>query len=194
MKNIFTHTRVRPALLAAVLGLALYGNAGAATYTTLDSAASKVSFGYSQMSVDMTGGFSEVKATELQFDPATPDTARIALEIALKGVDAGYAEANTELAKDEWLNTAKFPLASFTARKVTALGDNRFEAAGDLVIKGNTRPITVPFTVTETADNGVFKGQFTLQRSDFNIGEGQWKDFSIVADNITITFSLVAKP
>ncbi len=194
MKNIFAHALIRPALLAATLGLALSGNAGAATYTSLDPAASKLGFGYSQMSVDMTGGFSEIKATELLFDPANPQAAKITLEVALKGVDAGYAEANTELAKGEWLNTASHPLATFTAKKVTAVGNGAFEALGDLTIKGNSREIKVPFTVKENADNGVFEGQFTMQRSDFNIGEGQWKDFSIVADNITITFSLVAKP
>ena len=110
----------RPLALAAALTFATAGVAGAATYTSLDAASSTVTFDYSQMSVDMNGGFSEIKATELLFDPANPQAARVALEIALKGVDAGYAEANTELATPTWLDIASHPLATFTAKNVSA--------------------------------------------------------------------------
>lgn len=185
---------IRPLVLSTVLAAGVLGNAAAATYTTLDSANSKVTFDYSQMSVNMNGAFSEVKASRLNFDPASPDTATVSLEIALKGVDAGYAEANTELATESWLNTAAHPLATFTSKKITAKGDNRFEAVGDLSIKGKAHEVTVPFSVTQTNDTGVFEGKFTFRRSDFGIGEGQWADFSIVANDITVNFSLVAKP
>lgn len=185
---------LRSAVFATALGLGTLGQTHAATFTTLDTEKSKVTFGYSQMNVDMTGGFSEIKATELNFDPSNPDAAKVKLEIALKGVDAGNTDANNELAKNEWLNTAAHPLATFTSKKVTATGENKFEVLGDLSIKGKTRELTIPVTLKQDNNSGIFEGQFKFQRADFGIGEGQWKDFSIVADNITITFSLVAKP
>jgi len=190
MKSSF----LRPLALAATLSLGLLGSAAATQYATLDSQASSVTFAYSQMNVKMEGRFGELKAAELSFDPATPETAKVQIEVALASVDAGYAEANTELAKDEWLALNTHPVASFTSNKVQALGGNNYQLIGALSIKGVTKEVTAPFTFKEDGNAGVFEGRFTLQRTDFGVGEGQWKDTSIVADDIVITFHVVATP
>lgn len=189
--NIFA---LRPLVLAAALSVGTLGSAGAAEYTSLDANASRVSFGYSQMGVSMDGSFGDVTATALRFDPANPAAATVTLDITLASIDAGYAEANAELAKDEWLNPAAHPLATFQSSKVEAVGDNRYQVTGALSIKGKTQDITAPFTFTQDGGTGVFDGAFTFQRGDFAIGEGQWKDFGIVANDIQIKFHLVAQP
>lgn len=185
---------LRPAVFAAALALGAPAAALAAEYTLLDSQASSITFGYSQMNVKMNGSFGELKATELNFDPARPEEAKVVIEVALASIDAGYDEANTELEKDEWLALAAHPLARFESSKVEDLGNGTYQVTGDLSIKGNTREITAPFTFKEEGDAGVFDGSFTFQRADFGIGEGQWKDFSIVANDIEITFHVVARP
>jgi polyisoprenoid-binding protein YceI len=38
----------------------------------------------------------------------------------------------------------------------------------------------------------VFDGQLPIRRLAFNIGEGEWKDISMVADEVTIKFRVVA--
>lgn len=185
---------LRPLALAAALSFGLMGGANAVEYTSLDSQASSLSFGYSQMNVKMDGSFSEIKASELSFDPAEPEAAKVAIEVTLASIDAGYEEANSELQKDEWLALQEHPLATFTSSKVEALGDDKYQVTGDLSIKGNTRQVTAPFTFTEEDGAGVFEGTFQLQRADFGVGEGEWKDFSIVANDIEIRFRVVAKP
>ncbi|HUH88600.1 MAG TPA: YceI family protein [Pusillimonas sp.] len=178
--------------LAAALGLGMLGGATAAQYTSLDAANSRISFGYSQMNVSMEGGFGQIKATEFNFDPANPETAKVALEIPLSSIDAGYAEANAELEKEEWLNLGTHPLASFQSTKVEALGDNRYQVTGNLSVKGNSKMVTAPFVFTEKGDSGAFEGEFTFQRADFGIGDGPWRDFSIVANDIKIKFRVIA--
>lgn len=187
-----TISLLRPLALAAALSLGTLGSAGAAEYTTLDAAASHISFGYSQMGVGMEGRFGSLKATQFSFDPATPETAQVAIEIPLASIDAGYSDANTELEKAEWLNLAAHPLAEFKSTTVQALGDNRYQVSGVLAIKGKTQEVTAPFTFKEAGDTGTFEGSFVFQRADFGIGEGQWKDVSIVANDIKITFHFVA--
>lgn len=184
----------RPIALAVALCLTALGSANATSYTTLNTQDSSLAFEYSQMSVDMNGGFSEMKATEFNFDPAQPENAKVTIEISLASVDAGYAEANDELEKPEWLNLAAHPLATFSSKKVTAQGDGRYEVTGELNIKGKTKEITAPVTFKEEAGTGIFEGSFTFMRSDFGIGEGQWADDSIVANPIRIEFRIVAQP
>ncbi|MBP6018039.1 MAG: YceI family protein [Burkholderiaceae bacterium] len=189
-----TISLLRPIAIAAALSLGTLGSAGAAQYTTLDATASHISFGYSQMGVGMEGRFGNVKATQFSFDPATPETAQVAIEIPLASIDAGYSDANTELEKTEWLNLAAHPLAEFQSSTVQALGDNRYQVSGVLAIKGKIKEVTAPFTFKETGNTGIFEGSFTFQRADFGIGDGQWKDFSIVANDIQIKFHFVAHP
>lgn len=184
----------RPLVLAAALSLCALGSAGATEYTSLNADASRVSFGYSQMNVSMDGRFGDLKATKFNFDPERPEAAKVTIEVALSSIDAGYTEANAELEKDEWLKLAAHPLATFQSGKVKALGDNRYQVTGLLSIKGNTKEVTAPFTFKEDGGAGVFEGAFTFQRADFGIGEGQWKDFSIVANDIQIKFHVVANP
>lgn len=185
---------LRPLAVSAVLGLAGLGSAGAAGYTAVDAKASRIGFGYSQMNVKMEGEFGELKAPAFSFDPARPEAAQVTLEVVLASVDAGYTEAGEELAKGEWLAMAEHPLARFTSSKVEALGDQRYQVTGDLTIKGVTKPVTAPFTFKQDGDAGVFEGGFTFQRADFRVGEGQWQDFGIVANDIQINFRVVAQP
>lgn len=185
---------LRPWALAAALSLGALGNAGAAEYTSLDTGASTLTFSYSQMSVKMDGSFGELRSSEFSFDPANPEAAKVVLEVVLASIDAGYAEANTELEKDEWLALAAHPVARFNSSKVQALGEGRYQVTGDLSIKGVTKEVTAPFSFKEDGDAGVFEGSLTFQRADFGVGEGQWKDYSIVANDIQITFHVVAHP
>ena len=189
-----TSSVLRSAIMAATIGLAAAGPATAATYTNLDSEASSVEFGYSQMNVKMDGSFSELRAPEFSFDPAEPEAAKVVIEVALSSIDAGYEEANSELEKDEWLDTSQHPLARFSSSGVEVLGEGNYQVSGELVIKGSTVPVTVPVTFKEENGKGIFEGTFTMQRADFRIGEGQWKDFSIVANDIEIRFHVVATP
>lgn len=185
---------LRPLAVAAALGFAMIGSVHAVEYTTLDAGKSRIGFGYSQMNVNMDGSFAELKAPEFSFDPANPEAAKVVIEVSLGSIDAGYEEANSELAKEEWLALNSYPLATFTSGKVEALGDGKYQVTGDLSIKGNSKPVTAPFTFKEAGDSGIFEGSFTFQRADFAVGEGQWKDFSIVANDIRINFHVVARP
>lgn len=185
---------IRPLVLSATLALAFTGSLHAAEYTTLNTDASTITFGYSQMGVGMEGQFNDIQATEFSFDPDNPEAAKVAVELPLSGIDAGYDDANTELEKSEWLNMDAHPLATFQSGAVHALGDNRFQVDGELSIKGQTKEVSVPFTFTEDGDAGVFEGDFTFQRADFGIGEGMWSDVSIVADDIQVNFHFVATP
>lgn len=180
--------------LAAVLSTGMLGNVSATEYTSLDAQASHITFGYSQMSVNLDGYFEQMQATDFSFDPARPEEARAVIEIPLNSIDAGYEEANAELEKEEWLNPAAHPLATFTSNEVKVLEDGSYQVTGELSIKGYTKTVTAPFTFKEDGDTGIFEGQFTFQRADFGVGEGQWKDFSIVANDIQLRFHIVAKP
>lgn len=156
---------------------------------------SQVSFTSKQMGVPVDGRFGKFAAT-LSFDPARPEAGKAQIEVDLASVDAGSKDANDEVVSKGWFNVREFPKARFVSTSVKALGNNRFEARGQMTIKGRTRDMTVPFSYKPdgagSAATGVFEGVLPLQRTQFGIGEGAWADTSVVADEVPIKFRLVA--
>lgn len=172
------------------LGLSISAAHGA-ELNTLNLAQSRVSFVYKQMNVPMEGQFKRFGGQVL-FDPAKPTLAKAALNIDLASIDTGSAEGDEEVAGKLWFNTRQFPLARFVSTSVKPLGNNRFLVTGKMSIKGRTRAISTPASLSWQGANGVFEGAFVIKRADYGIGEGLWADFDAVANEVQIKFRLVA--
>lgn len=179
-------------LLLPVLLFAAF-NAHAVEYGNVLADKSQLTFTSKQMGVPVDGKFGRFLAI-LHFDPAKPEAGTAQIEVDLASVDAGSKDANDEVLGKGWFNVKEFPKAKFVSNSVKALGNNRFEAKGQMTIKGKTRDMTVPFAYKTDGANGVFEGTLPLQRTQFGIGEGAWADTSVVADEVPIKFRLVASP
>lgn len=184
-------SRLRTSAIITALALGLTGTASAAEFTRVDTAASRIGFSYSQMGVELDGSFDKFK-TELRFDPARPEAARTVLELQLASIDTGNVEANDEVKGKAWFHTAAHPTARFESSSVKPLGGNRYQLNGKLTIKGRTREVSAPLTYTPKGNTARFEGAFTIKRGDYAVGEGEWSDFGIVANEIKITFQVVA--
>ncbi len=181
----------RVVLPTALLLLSL--SAAAAGLARVDAAASKVGFTYRQMGVPMEGHFGKVDF-QLVFDPARPENSSAAVDIDVASIDAGSPDATAEAAGKPWFDAASHPRASFRSQKVTARGGNHYEAEGTLTIKGRSRQISAPFTFVPQAGGGAFDATLAIRRGDFGIGEGEWADYSIVANEITLRIHIEARP
>lgn len=178
-------------LLAFAVAAALPLAAHAVEYQQIQTDKSAIRFVYKQMGVSMDGHFRKF-AAQLAFDPAKPAAARAIFDVNLASVNAGSSDADQEIAGKPWFNTRAFPTAHFESGSVKALGNNRYEVAGKLTIKGRTQDIVAPATFTPQGNSGVFDGSFTLRRGDFAIGEGAWSAFDIVANDIQVKFRITA--
>ena len=109
-------------------------------------------------------------------------------------MDAGSSEADDEVVTKSWFNAAAFPKATFVAKQFKPTAANQYEVTGTLSIKGQSREVKFPMKHTAQGKDGVLTGGFTLKRGDFNIGEGMWAKFDVVANDIQVNFSLTAQP
>ncbi|MES2105830.1 MAG: YceI family protein, partial [Pseudomonadota bacterium] len=94
--------------------------------------------------------------------------------------------------KKEWFNAAQFPKASFVSTGMKAGANGKLDVTGKLTIKGKTVDASFPLTVKKEGSTQVFEGSLPIKRLAFNIGEGEWKDTSMVADEVVIKFHVVA--
>ena len=61
---------------------------------------------------------------------------------------------------------------------------------GTLTIKGNAQKVSLPVTLTQSGGTTTATGTLPLKRLAFKIGDGDWKDTSMVADEVNVQFKL----
>ncbi|MDP1595117.1 MAG: YceI family protein [Gallionella sp.] len=174
--------------------LLCFSSATAEEFNTLNTQQSSVTFVSKQMGVPVAGSFKKFSA-DIAVNPAKPETGSARISIDLNSMDAGSAEANDELGSRSWFDTKQHPVARFVSSQVTRTGDDRYEALGNMTIKGKTLSVKAPFTLKRVAGVVVIDGIFPIKRLDYGIGTGIWADTSVVADEVKITFHFtVGKP
>lgn len=175
-------------LAGILLGVALAANAAP---LKTDLARSSVSAVFKQMDVPVESSFKRFDA-RVDYDAAHPDKASARVDIDTASFDMGQADYNKEIAKKEWFNSAQFPKASFVSSSIKPAGAGKLTVTGKLTIKGKTLDVSFPLSVKPEGGKQVFEGQLPIKRRAFNVGEGEWQDTSIVADDIVIKFRVAA--
>ncbi|PIM52220.1 polyisoprenoid-binding protein [Roseateles chitinivorans] len=163
--------------------------AAAPASAKLVPAQSDIAFTFRQMGVPVDGHFKKFDA-QVAFDPKNPAAGKVSLSIELGSATLGDAATDAELVKPEWFNVKKIPTATFQSTAIKALGGGKFEAAGKLTIKGQAKDVVVPVTLAQAGGTTTATGAFAIKRLDFNIGEGEWKDTSMVANDVQVKFKL----
>jgi len=174
-----------PALLVSALAVAL----PAAAQQKLLPAQSEIAFEIKQMGVPVQGHFKKFDA-QINFDAAKLATSKVTFTVDIASATLGSPEMDFELPKATWFNAAQFPQARFTSSAFKALGGGKYEVAGQLAIKGQTRDVTVPLAMTQSGATTLASGVLPIKRLAFKIGDGEWADTSMVADDVQVRFKL----
>ncbi|XQM36528.1 Lipid/polyisoprenoid-binding YceI-like domain-containing protein [Cupriavidus sp. H19C3] len=175
------------AVLASAAALAGMANLA---WAQVDAGKSSVTATARQIGVPMEGKFRKFDAT-VDFDPARLASSSAKVEIDVASFEIGDAETTREVRGKDWFDAAKFPKAVFQSTSIRSGAAGKFEVAGKLTIKGKTVDVVVPATYRQDAAGQVFDGVLPIKRTAFNIGEGEWKDTSVVADDVQIKFHIV---
>jgi polyisoprenoid-binding protein YceI len=176
-------------LVVSALALVVGFSSPCCAQQKLVPAQSEIAFTSKQMGVPVDGKFKKFDA-QVAFDPKKPDAAKIAFSIDIGSATLGSAETEAELVKPDWFNTKLFPQATFQSSAVKATGPGKFDVAGKLMIKGASVEVVVPVALAQAGANTTASGAFVIKRIDFNIGDGDWKDTSMVANDVQVKFKL----
>jgi len=174
----------------ASLMLATAPAAQPAPTATLVPAQSEITFQVKQSGVPIDGRFRKFDA-RLALDPKSPQTGTVAISVETGSATVGFAESDVELPRAPWFNSAKFPRAVFQSSAIKSLGAGRFEATGKLELKGTARELVVPVTIVQSGAQSTATGELVVKRLDYKIGENEWADLSLVANDVRVRFKLV---
>lgn len=172
--------------LALVAGVALCTDTAAAA----DPAKSTVSAVFRQMNVPVEGHFNKF-AADVHFDPANVAASNAKIDVDVASFDIGAPDYNQEVAGDEWFDAAHFPHATFVSSRITPGANGAYTVAGKLTIRGKTTDVVVPVQYRKDGASQVFDGTLPIRRLTYGVGTGEWKDTSVVADDVQIKFHIV---
>ncbi len=184
--------------LSAAVALATLaaGSALAAPVSyTVDSSHTFPRFSYSHFGFStQLSSFGKTTGTVV-FD-AQAKTGSVDIVIDTTTVNTGFADFNGHIQGEDFLNTAKFPKATFKSTKVVFEGDKPTAIEGQLTIKGVSKPVTLTVTSFLSMPHPMMKvpalganAFVTIKRSEFNAG----KYAPYVGDDVRIDIAIEAQ-
>ena len=186
---------MQKSLAALVVSLAAAAPALAAPVTyTVDNTHTFPRFSYSHFGYSTQLSRFDTTRGSVVFDAAAK-TGSVDITIDAKSVNTGYATFNEHIQGEDFLDTAKFPTATFKSTKVIFKGDKPIKVEGNLTLKGVTKPVTLTVTSFQSMPHPMLKkpaigaNAFTVvKRSDF--GAGKYAPY--VGDEVRIDIALEA--
>ena len=134
------------------------------------------------------GEFKKFEAS-ISYDPANLAASKFDVIVEIEGVATGDSDRDNALPGDEFFNTAKFPKARFVTSAFRKDGD-KVIAEGTLTIKGVSKPVSLDVGFTPNGDGAILSVMTKLDRSDFNVGTGDYADTSTIGADITVNGNL----
>ncbi|HEX7012660.1 MAG TPA: YceI family protein [Steroidobacteraceae bacterium] len=181
------HTRLKLASLAALT--LLFGLALAATQWTLQPGESQLTFVATQAGAKFEGRFEKFEA-DITFDPESLAGARFDVRVDLRSVNTQDSERDSIIKGPDLFDVDRWPTAHYVADSFTAKGGGKFTARGKLTLRDVTRVVPIEFTFERANGGAWLKGSATLNRLDFGVGQGEWKDTESVGNEVAVRFSL----
>jgi polyisoprenoid-binding protein YceI len=144
----------------------------AAAVLRIDPARSEARFTVTKLGYeDVTGVFRESEG-EIRYDPARIESSSIQWRVRVGSVKTDASNRDRALQSVEYFDAKNHPYLSFVSRNVRAGTGGLIEVAGDITIRGVTRPLTISVRPHATAAGPAFETDFEVNRYDFGVAGG----------------------
>ncbi len=157
---------------ALCMTLLTVGAAAAAPSWQVDPAKSALTFSVVVNGQTVQGRYDGFGA-DIKFDPANLAQSSAKITIDSSAYKTGERTRDVMLMKPPWFNVLDFPQVIFQTTEIAANGTNAYVAKAKLTLKGITQGITLPFTLNINGSTATMKGETTLKRLAFNVGQGE---------------------
>jgi polyisoprenoid-binding protein YceI len=179
--------------IAVVASLCLFGpHTAAAAEWIVDAGESRIAFSGTHTGRAFTGSFRNWTAA-ITFDPDDLAASRAIVRVDLGSATTGDAIYDKTLPTADWLDTARSATASFASIAFRSVAPGRYEASGELEMRGARLPVTLVFDLRIDGDTARMSGRANLKRLDFGIGKMSDAAGAWVSLDIPLEITLVAR-
>lgn len=166
--------------------LVLFGSTiRAQQYKPVDQG-SAIDFEIKNFGFNTKGSFSGLDGT-ITWDAKDPAKAVFDVSIGAATINTDNSMRDDHLRKDTYFDVTKYPRIRLVSTGISKKGD-RYTFHGKLTIKSTTKDIEFPFIATPMGDDYIFRGEFTIDRRDFDVGGS-----STISNNLKVSVTVLAK-
>ena len=182
-----------------VAALCVCASAKANDTFKIDPSRSTIAFKVRHMLGSAKGSFSKF-AGSIDVNRDHPEQSSVTVTINAASIDTAIAKRDAHL-RGELFNVAKYPEITFKSRRVKRTGANTGEIAGDLTMRGVTRPITLQVQLLSNPDaltkNPTSRWRVTtapLRRSQFGLVFSKSAEtVSMISDEVAVDIEIEAQ-
>lgn len=162
----------------------------------IEPAQSTLAFEATQQGAAIAGVFKGF-AGDIRFDAGRPEQSTATITIDMRTANSQSADRDKALGGADWFDSESFPESSYRVSKFEKLDENQYLARGVLTLRGVEKPLDLPLNITfsrDEAGRNVAKaeGAVSLNRLDFGVGQGAWKDTQAVGNPVKVKVSVTA--
>jgi polyisoprenoid-binding protein YceI len=132
----------------------------------------------------------DVFDVKMAFDPEDLNGSGLNVTIQISSANMGNSDMNSAITETQWFDLGRFPIATFSSRRIQTLGENKFMAEGILKLKGKEKIVNFPFQWVRVNQHAELTGALTLSRIDFDIGMGEWSENTPIGHAIQVKFDI----
>ena len=170
-----------------LIAVAITGTSTFAQYHPVDDGSS-IQFKIKNFGINTGGSFSGLQGN-IKFDPGHLSDANVEVSIDAKSINTNNEMRDSHLRNDGYFDVTKYPRILFASTKlVPSSKAGEMMIFGKLTIKDHTKDVSFPFTATPSNDGYLFKGAFTINRRDFEVGGS-----SPISDNLEVQLNILAR-
>ncbi|HTS43183.1 MAG TPA: YceI family protein [Puia sp.] len=167
--------------------IVIAGKIAQAQYKPVDKGSS-VQFKIKNFGFNTGGSFSGLSGA-IQFDPNNLSAAAFDVTVDANTINTDITMRDNHLREDTYFDVKNYPRIHFVSTKVSQSNkQGTFIMYGKLTIKKTTKDISFPFTATSEDDGYLFKGEFKINRRDFDVGGS-----NTISDNLEVLLSVLSK-
>lgn len=132
-------------------------------------------------------------SSELRFDPRNLAGSGFDVTIKMAHADTASRERDEALPQEEWFDVGGYPQARFVTRSIRQVGRFNYQAEAQLTLKGITRTLRFPFRWKAYGDRAKMDARITLDRTDYNVGSGDWASGDVIRKEVEVVVDLVVE-
>jgi polyisoprenoid-binding protein YceI len=145
----------------------------------IDPAHSTIGFAIRHLEINWVAGrFKDFDGT-IRLDEADISKSSVEFTAKVESIDTGVAKRDDHLRTADFFEVAKYPQMTFRSTRVERKDKDAYVLHGDLTIKGVTKAVAIPFTITGAIKDpwgntrfGI-DGNTTIDRRDYGITWGK---------------------
>ncbi len=138
----------------------------------------------------IVGGFKRWTA-DIAFSPDELEKSVVTVNVDLASVSTGDEQRDSALPSADWFDVEHHPSAIFSASKFTKVAEGRYKAKGELTLRGTKAPLALMFEFDIVGDKGTIKGETTLDRTLFGVGQGDYAATDQIPAAVKVSFKLM---